>query len=176
MGLQISKGRIKGPRFSAEEADGPDGKRRIAVDRGTGMIEFPDIGQFERIARESKIPKQAVIAAFGHMMTEKGGRAASAGVYGSRRSIKLGHLTNDKIVAGVAKGSLLLYDNLSGEVYADFFEGSKEGMIRSGSRQLSWGSAAKKSAQFGIPPQAFMQAFGHMLPAEERRELSRRVK
>lgn len=175
MGLQISKGHIKGPRFSAEEAEGPDGKIRIAVDRGAGMIEFPDITQFQRIARESKIPAQAVAAAFGHMMPEKSARGSS-GVYGSRRSIKLGHLVKDKIVGGVAKGSLILYDNLSGEVYADFFEGTKEGMIRSGSRQLSWGSAAKKSSQFGIPPQAFLQAFGHLLPPEERRELSRRLK
>lgn len=176
MGLQISKGRIKGPRFSAEEADGPDGKRRIAVDRGTGMIEFPDIEQFQRIARESKIPAQAVVAAFGHMMEAKAGRSGSTGVFGSRRSVKLGHLSKDKIVPGVSKGSLLLYDNLTGEVFADFFEGTKEGMIRSGSRQLSWSSAAKKSSQFGIPSQAFMQAFGHMLPPEERRELSRRVR
>lgn len=173
MSFRVAKGSIKGPGFSAEEAEGPDGKMRVAVDRGAGMVEFPDAHQFKRIAREEGIPPDIVREAFGHMTGEAPGEAG--GVYGSRRSVKLGHLSPEgKIVSGIVKGSLLVFDKASGEVFADFFESKKEGHIRTGSKQVTVGSALKKARKHGVPDGAFAQAFGHMLDPEDRRALSRR--
>jgi hypothetical protein len=42
------------------------------VDRSSGIVEFPNFSQFERIARQEKVPSAEVEKAFGHM--RKGGR------------------------------------------------------------------------------------------------------
>lgn len=63
------KGRLRHKHVRATEYKGRDPvfKGRIAVDRGSGVLEFPDYEQFERLARSEKVPKEKVRKAFGHM-------------------------------------------------------------------------------------------------------------
>lgn len=67
--VAIRHGSIRGPGFSAIEYRGsnPAFKGRIAVERGSGMVEFPSPSQLRRILREEGIAASAADAAFGHM-------------------------------------------------------------------------------------------------------------
>jgi len=50
---------------------GPTFKGRIRLDRGAGVLEFPNPEQFQRIAREEGVPPEQVERAFGHLMPKK---------------------------------------------------------------------------------------------------------
>lgn len=65
----VRHGSIKAPGFSAVEYKGsqPAFRGRIAVDRGSGMVEFPNATQLTRILREEGIDAAAGEQAFGHM-------------------------------------------------------------------------------------------------------------
>lgn len=73
------KGRLNYKHVQASEYKGRDPlfKGRIVVDRGGGIVEFPDPQQFDRIARQEKVPREEVDKAFGHLRPEKKRRRTS---------------------------------------------------------------------------------------------------
>lgn len=72
-GSGTRKGKLNHRHVHATEYKGRDPmfKGRIAVDRAGGILEFPDYEQFERMARQEKIPKAMVDKAFGHLKPPK---------------------------------------------------------------------------------------------------------
>lgn len=70
------KGSLRWKKHSAREVKASDPtfgrlKGRIAVDRDTGVLEFPSAQQFQRIAREEGIDSTDVDRAFGHLLPKK---------------------------------------------------------------------------------------------------------
>jgi hypothetical protein len=72
------KGRLTWKHVKAQEMKGNDPtfrgpvfKGRIRLDRGAGVLEFPNGKQFQRIAREEGVPAEKVERAFGHLMPQK---------------------------------------------------------------------------------------------------------
>lgn len=65
--MTIRRGSITGPGFKATAYKGGDAafRGRIAVERGSGMIEFPSLSQLPRILREEGIATSAAEQAFG---------------------------------------------------------------------------------------------------------------
>jgi len=112
--VSVRHGSIKAPGFSAVEYKGsnPVFKGRISVDRGSGMVEFPDASQVQRILREENIDKSAADAAFGHMSGAKRRTSRAA----SKKIHKNGGAT--RVVA--QRGgfiSIITSDPKTGEVY-----------------------------------------------------------
>lgn len=263
------RGSITGPGFSAKEHTDPDPvlRNRIAVDRGAGVVEFPNRKQFDKIAREEGIPREDVEVAFGHMTrmvknsrkkrdirhehlsateTLKGtpkqvlaeavtappqmgvetaiwieidgvsqplyrpgdamrrlapwfkasqfkqafghllGEGLAPGgsggsypdTYGSR-SLRLAHDDGKSIRPGVRQGSLILQHAKSGTaVWAAYAVPERADtrtpiIISFAGKQnaVSLRTAFNRAAERNIPPLAFLQAFGFLLPADQRREL-----
>jgi hypothetical protein len=259
---------ISGSGFSAREHNDPDPRLRgrIAVDRGAGVIEFPNRKQFEKIARDEGVPKETVESAFGHLPlrrnsrkkkdirhehlfateTLKGtpkqvlaeavvappqmgvpmaiwievdgvsqplfrpadamrrlapwfkasqfkqafghlmGEGLAPGPSGSRypdtygsRSLRLAHDDGKAVRPGVRKGSLILQHTKSGTtVWSAYAVPGREDtrspiVIDFAGKQssVSLRTAFNRAVERNIPPLAFLQAFGHLLPAEERREM-----
>jgi len=67
------RGRLAYRHVQATEYKGNDPlfRGRIVVDRGGGIIEFPNPEQFQKIARQEKVPPEEVEKAFGHLLPEK---------------------------------------------------------------------------------------------------------
>jgi len=67
--MTVRRGFLSYKKLRAEEYKGgqPVFKGRIAVDRGSGVLEFPNPKQIERIAREEGVKIEFVRRAFGHM-------------------------------------------------------------------------------------------------------------
>lgn len=70
------KGSLRWKKHSAREIKASDRtfgrlKGRIAVDRDTGVLEFPSPEQFKRIAREEGVAAEDVDRAFGHLMKKR---------------------------------------------------------------------------------------------------------
>lgn len=72
------KGRLKWKHVTATALSsndpmfqGPTFKGRIRVDRGAGVLEFPNATQFQKIAREEGVPSEQVDKAFGHLLPKK---------------------------------------------------------------------------------------------------------
>ena len=263
------RGSITGPGFSAREHKDSDPRLRgrIAVDRGSGVVEFPNRKQFEKIAREEGIDRGDVEVAFGHLgrltrnsrkkkdirheylfasETLKGTQRqllaqavdapAPMGVekaiwievdgvsqplylapdamrrvapwfkasqfkqafghllggslvlgpsegkypdtYGAR-SLRLAHDDGKEIRAGIKRGSLILQHTASGTpVWAAYAIPGREDtrsplLISFAGKQtsVSFRTAFNRAVERNIPPLAFLQAFGFLLPAAERREL-----
>lgn len=78
-GASARKGSLtyKGVRARTVKEKDPQLRGRIAVTRGTGVVEFPDAEQFDRIAKQEKIPRELVDKAFGHMRRPKPKRRTS---------------------------------------------------------------------------------------------------
>jgi hypothetical protein len=66
--VTVRRGSISAPGFKATAYRGsePAFRGRIAVERGSGMVEFPSLKQLPRILREEGIPSSAADRAFGH--------------------------------------------------------------------------------------------------------------
>jgi hypothetical protein len=84
-GTSTRRGRLSYKHVRAAEFKGNDRlfKGRIALDRKSGVLEFPNYEQFKKIARDEKIPADLIEDAFGHMAPEKAKRKTSR-----RRSTK----------------------------------------------------------------------------------------
>lgn len=65
--MTIRRGAITGPGFKAivYKGSNPAFRGRIAVERGSGMVEFPSVAQLPRILREEGIATSAAEQAFG---------------------------------------------------------------------------------------------------------------
>jgi hypothetical protein len=63
------RGRLQYKRLKATQYAGTDPKLkgRIALDRQSGVLEFPDYEQFKKIAKDEKVPADLVEKAFGHL-------------------------------------------------------------------------------------------------------------
>lgn len=70
------RGRLAYKHVHASEYKGSDPlfKGRIVVDRGAGIIEFPNPEQFQKIARQENVPPEEVDKAFGHLLPSKGAK------------------------------------------------------------------------------------------------------
>lgn len=146
------RGSITGPGFRAIEYRGGKAafRGRIAVDRGSGMMEFPDPKQFLRIAREEGYSKDDVDRAFGHM------RGAKLKKNGLRHNAKR-----------VVRRGLIATEGFRAEEYAGTeppFRGRI--MLDRGSGMLEFPTVEQlipmaRGAGFSIG--AVKQAFGHML-------------
>ena len=261
------RGVITGPGFSAKEHRGSDPRLRgrIAVERGAGVVEFPNRKQFEKVAREEGIEREHVERAFGHLKgltpnsrkkrdirhehlfateTLKGtpkqllaeavdappqlgvqkaiwieidgasqplyrpvdamrrvapwfkasqfkqafGHLLDGGLapgpsgdrypdtYGAR-SLRLAHHDGKSIRPGVREGNLILQHAKSGTpVWSAYAIKDRERtpiVIDFAGKQssVSLRTAFNRAVERNIPPLAFLQAFGFLLPAQERREL-----
>lgn len=82
------RGRLSYRHVQATEYKGDDPlfRGRIVVDRGGGIIEFPDPNQFQKIARQEKVPPDEVDKAFGHLLpgSRRGRRTSRKGRQTSR--------------------------------------------------------------------------------------------
>lgn len=202
--MDIGHGRIFKKGFRAQEYKGrePEFRGRIVVERsGTGgLVEFPDFEQFIDIAYEERIPEAAVDRAFGHMLHRNESKPPTAPeampgaepFYGQSRRIKLGHyVASDRAAGikggvrpGIRKGDLVLYEELPGGRKLVHFlleeipeEEKNAGKLRNKEgRVLTISSALNKGRKLGIPMQALLQAFGHLLPRTDLRELSKAIR
>jgi hypothetical protein len=81
--VTIRRGAISGSGFKATAYKGPNPafRGRIAVERGSGMVEFPSLAQLPRILREEGISTSAAEQAFGHgrRLKANGGTAVRHG-------------------------------------------------------------------------------------------------
>lgn len=172
MAFTARKGSLSGPGIRAHETT-LDGVKRIEVDRGTGLLEFPAPDQFLRIAREEHVPKDVVAKAFGHLVgADDSGKDMPTPKRPRSRHVKLGHIASEMVTPGIVKGQLVVYDKRDGKVRGEFREvGGK--MIRVDSRSVTLQTAWQKAAKLGVEPRAFLQAFGHMLPKDDLREYTR---
>jgi hypothetical protein len=263
------RGSITGPGFSAREHKDSDPRLRgrIAVDRGSGVVEFPNRKQFDKIAREEGIPREDVDIAFGHLgrltrnarkkreirhgylfasETLKGtpkqlqaqtveapgswgieraiwieidgesqplyrpadamrrvapwfkasqfkqafgdllGGSLAPGLsqgkypdtYGAR-SLRLAHDDGKAVRPGVRKGSLILQHAASGTPVWSAYDVSGGEAVRAPiaisfagkQSNVSFRTGFTRAMERNIPPLAFLQAFGHLLPPAERKEL-----
>lgn len=201
--VAVRHGSIRGPGFSAVEYRGtnPAFKGRIAVERGSGMVEFPSAEQIRRILREEGIAASAADAAFGHMRgarrtsrkSKKNGGPKSLSTalsaYGGR-STAIGHMGVvgglAMPVAGLRRGSLLAFVKPTKHIIVNFEandgDAKNEKPIRwgrewpggdsPGGRAATWDDAYRKAQEFGIPEEAFLRAFGYMVSAKRRRQIA----
>lgn len=185
--MTIRRGSISGPGFKATAYKGSDAafRGRIAVERGSGMVEFPSLTQLPRILREEGISTSVAEQAFGReRLKANSGDAAGSYTSVSRRTritvggkrtrrMKLGHVgTRGAFTAGTRRGSLLLLDAKSGKIVWGAIE-EIPGVITSylTNRAMSVDSVLAKTKTLKIPPQAVYDAFGHLMTAAKRRTL-----
>lgn len=190
--MDVRRGIISKTGFKAVEYKGPEAafRNRIQLQRsGTGgIVEFPDFKQFVIIAREEHISMPAVETAFGHMSrrvrrnaaAEEPEAIADAPVhYGKTRRVRIGHYDHG-CKSGIVRGQLVLYHARSKLVYFGLFaqaEGKHAGKIQtSEGRFLSLASALRQARRLNIPPQALVQAFGHLMSQEQYTDLMQSVR
>lgn len=195
----VRKGMLKAPEtddeeeFVLEEVDTPPelldhfgGRSKVIAVRFGDLVAFQSPEQAMREARQRGFSQKAFERAFGHLMGGKITEGTRVGAprgpahYGPR-VMKLGYKDAEgNVKAGVRKGSLVLYNKSTGRTVwaATAVESSVETdnpMIRLAGRSVQWKTAFKRAVEDrGIPPLAFLQAFGYMLPSEDRRRLYRR--
>lgn len=162
----MRKGFIRGPGITAREFTGSDPafRGRIAVERGSGFLEFPNLSQLYRIACEESVPKAAVDAAFGHMSRGLKKNAAEEKKYPAP-GLKLGHFDESGVLRpGVRHGQLMLFEQrgperklLWGVVELVDDKTRLRNIITN--RTIPIESAGDQAVKLGIPPAAFKEAF-----------------
>jgi hypothetical protein len=172
--VTIRRGSISGPGFKATMYKGGDPalRGRIAVERGSGMVEFPSTSQLPRILREEGIAASAAEQAFGRGKLKANGDPESRPTYGPRR-MKLAHLGAHGIVLGTKRGSLILVDTRVGlkPVWGVIEDPPKTLRNMLTNRAVSLDSVFDKAKALKIPPQAVYDAFGHLMNATEKKIL-----
>ena len=176
--VTIRRGSISGPGFKATAYKGGDAafRGRIAVERGSGMVEFPSIAQLPRILREEGISTSAAEQAFGRgRMTANGKDPIPK--FGSSGRVKIGHVGGAGYVAGTRKGSLVLFDAKGGAHGAALL---LWGVIEEpptilrnmlSNRPMTLKSVIAKTKSLGMPAQAVYDAFGHLMTRAERKKM-----
>jgi hypothetical protein len=172
----------------------PELEGRIAVMRDGGFVEFLDPDQLVALARKIDLPLDLVAQAFGHMMGEAPEETAPTGRQSSKgrrrpRNLRIGYI--DPVLGprlGSGKGSLILFHPktqrivwggieeaapLSGHVNIRGIDVHWRGGIRRGSRLVGFDAAMRSATKAGIPIDAFLTAFGHMIDLSDRQLLSR---
>lgn len=151
------RGTLKHGHLRAHEVHGgsPVLRGRIAVQRGSGVIEFPNVQQFRQIAREEGVPKERVDQAFGHLerkLTPNSGH----------RVIRRGQLQADETLRGEPSVFVAREIALPDEEVTRF--GATHGVyvdIDGEARVLHPADAMKRARKWFSPGQ-FKQAFGHL--------------
>lgn len=79
--VTVRRGSISAPGFKAKAYKGSEAafRGRIAVERDSGMVEFPSLAQLARILREEGIPASAGEKAFGKTIKRNGERVVRQG-------------------------------------------------------------------------------------------------
>lgn len=142
--MTIRRGSITGPGFKAIAYKGsnPAFRGRIAVERGSGMVEFPSIAQLPRILREEGISASATEQAFG-----RGGRLKANGAAVVRQGyLKIGD-TEASEYAGPEK-------KLAGKIH---ISGPGIDVYKSPAE------FARLAEKLGIDTGSVLVAFGHMI-------------
>lgn len=141
--MTIRRGSITGPGFKAIAYKGsnPAFRGRIAVERGSGMVEFPSVAQLPRILREEGIAGSAAEQAFGRGRLKANG----AGV------VRQGYLKIGDTEASEYAGS---EKKLAGKIHIsgpgiDVFKTPAE--------------FARLAEKLGIDTESVLAAFGHMI-------------
>jgi hypothetical protein len=180
--VTIRRGSITGPGFKATAYKGGDPafRGRIAVERGSGMVEFPSVAQLPRILREEGIATSAAEQAFGRGRLKANGKDPIP-KFGSAGRVKIGHFGDAGFVAGFAagtrKGILILFDTKGGEHgAAKILWGVTEdatGILRNftSNRETTLKSVIAKAKALNIPTQVVYDAFRHMMDAKMRKEM-----
>ena len=180
--MTIRRGSISGPGFKATSYKGGDAafRGRIAVERGSGMVEFPSVAQLPRILREEGIATSAAEQAFGRGRLKANGKDPIP-KFGSAGRVKIGHFGDAGFVAGFAagtrKGSLILFDTKGGEHgAAKILWGVIEdatGILRNftSNRETTLKSVIAKAKALNIPTQVVYDAFRHLMDAKMRKEV-----
>lgn len=140
--VTIRKGSITAPGFKATAYRGGDAsfRGRIAVERGSGMVEFPSVAQLPRILREEGIPTSAAEQAFGR------GRLKSNGNVVRQGYMKIGD-TEASEYAGPEK-------RLAGKIH---ISGPNVDTYKSPAE------FARLAEKLGIDTESVLAAFGHMI-------------
>lgn len=142
--VTIRRGSISAPGFKATAYRGsePAFRGRIAVERGSGMVEFPSVKQLGRLLREEGIPSSAAEQAFGSgRMRANGGDEVVREGY-----LRIGD-TEASEYAGPEK-------KLAGKIHVsgpnvDAFKTPQE--------------FARLAEKIGISSEAVLAAFGHLI-------------
>lgn len=179
---ELAKGGLEAVESTSSE---PYLAGRILVDRGAGMGEAMTFSQLARIAPEFGITAAEMDRAFGHMRgvdpMKHEPLISRPRAYGSARRIKLGHVGADGVIrGGVQRGQLILFDGLTNEIIwglEDMPDSKTTRKIRNikTSRAVTFENAMENAEKHGVPVHALVQAFGHHLDAERRREILRMV-
>jgi len=157
----------------AEEYKGgqPVFKGRIAVDRGSGVVEFPKPAQFGRIAREEGVKPDYVRRAFGHMrgLKANGGIRPNPGP----RKVRRGFVSvadedgtpNDWVFQAVPPEidpTLIL----PGAKPDDIIMVTRGGTFDEGGvgSLVDLGRAMKQARRTGVTASEWKRAFGHIKP------------
>ena len=172
--MTARKGLLVYKNLRAEEYKGgqPVFKGRIAVDRGSGVLEFPKPSQFGRIAKEEGVKAEHVKRAFGHMKGLKA-NPGRGGALRKARKIRKGFVSiadedghqDDWVFQAVPPG----IDP------AEIIPGSRPDAIIMVTRGGTWdsgdgvgahlvdiGRAMKQARAQGITASEFQRAFGHI--------------
>lgn len=167
--VTIRRGLISGSGFKASAYKGSDVafRGRIAVERGSGFVEFPSVTQLPRILREEGIPTSAAEQAFGSGRLKANGKELGP-KYGTGRRVKIGHFNfNGTISPGTRKGSLVLMIEQKGKAPAVVWGVVEEppGVIRNiiSNRETTLKSVITKAASLGMPMQSIHDAFRHLM-------------
>lgn len=179
---ELAKGGLEAVESTSSE---PYLAGRILVDRGAGMAEAMTFSQLARVAPEFGITAAEMDRAFGHMRgvdpVKHEPLISRPRMYGSARRIKLGHIGADGVIrGGVQRGQLILFDGLTNEIIwglEDMPDSKTTRKIRNikTSRAVTFETAMENAEKHGVPVHALVQAFGHHLDAERRREILRMV-
>lgn len=164
------RGRLTHGGLKAQEVKGDAGpalRGRIALERGAGVVEFPNVDQFRRIAREEGVPSEMVESAFGHM----GGRAPKRRTSRQRvrknsrpkRQIRRGYLMADTQRSGLASRLAAREVDVPHEEVERFGSGRGVWVDVDGKTALLSAQDAMKLAYPWFTTTQFRQAFGHML-------------
>lgn len=141
--VTVRRGSISGSGFKATAYKGtnPAFRGRIAVERGSGMVEFPSVAQLPRILREEGIPTSAIEQAFGR------GRLKANGANVVRRGyLKIGD-TEASEYAGPEK-------RLAGKVH---ISGPGLDVYKSPTE------FARLAEKLDVDTESVLAAFGHMI-------------
>jgi hypothetical protein len=176
--VTIRHGSISGPGFKATAYKGSDPafRGRIAVERGSGMVEFPSVAQLPRILREEGIATSAAEQAFGRGRLKANGKDPIP-KFGSAGRVKIGHFGDAGFVAGTRKGSLILFDLKGGEHgAAKVLWGVSEdptGNLRNfvSNRKATLKSVIATAKSLNMPMQVVYDAFRHLMDAKMRKEI-----
>jgi hypothetical protein len=172
--MTARKGLLVYKNLRAEEYKGgqPVFKGRIAVDRGSGVLEFPKPSQFGRIAKEEGVKAEHVKRAFGHMRGLKANPGRGGGALRKARKIRKGFISiadedghqddwvfqaippgvpSDEVIPGSRPDQVIMVTR--GGAFDD-------GGV--GAHLVDVGQAMKQARSQGITASGFQRAFGHI--------------